>query len=65
MFYRLSCDSFNVQFVTEVSGCVEKHIIEGLEFVGIGIVLQDESFRMNPCPNSKKDSHTVRQAHCP
>jgi len=25
--------------------------------VGTGLVLQDESFRMNPCPNSKADSH--------
>jgi len=28
-----------------------------LDFVGTGLVLQDESFRMNPCPNSIADSH--------
>jgi len=44
---------------------VGKPIIEGFDFVGTGLVLQDESFRMNPCPNFKADSHTVRQAHHP
>jgi hypothetical protein len=29
-------------------GSVEKPVIEELEFVGTGLVLQDESFRMNP-----------------
>jgi len=32
-------------------------LVEKMIFVGTGLVLQDESFRMNPCPNSKKDSH--------
>jgi len=41
-----------------LKGRVEKTVIEGLDFVGTGLVLQDESFRMNPCPNSKEDSHT-------
>jgi len=38
-------------------GVVEKAILWRSFYVGTGLVLQDESFRMNPCPNSKEDSH--------
>ena len=38
-------------------GLVEKAILWRSFCVGTGLVLQDESFRMNPCPNSKADSH--------
>ncbi len=41
----------------ELLGLVEKAILWRSFYVGTGLVLQDESFRMNPCPNSKEDSH--------
>jgi hypothetical protein len=50
---------FSLRLVfTHPEGAVEKPVIEELDFVGTGLVLQDESFRMNLCPNSKEDSHT-------
>jgi len=44
-------------FRVNPSGRVEKAILSRSFYVGTGLVLQDESFRMNPCPNSKEDSH--------
>ena len=44
-----------------LKGVVNKSFC-GQFHVGTGLVLQDESFRMNPCPNPNEDSHPPPKA---
>ena len=47
-----------LHFIPRPKGCVEKPVIEGLDFVGTGLVeLAKSRPRRGPCPNFKADSH--------
>ena len=54
----------SIEFVASHLGpdVKEKSYVYRIHRIGTGLVLQDESFRMNPCPNLSEDSHPPPKA---